>query len=361
MSDYEALRLDIALEAGVTYLNLLRAKSLSDVQRNNVALTRSNKELADVRRRIGAANPAEVFRWQSQLAADRKALVEADASVRVAEIAVNRILNRPLTERFSTEEVDLEQPWRVTGDPRIAGFIETPARFETFQDFMVFEGVADAPELKILRSQIEIQERLLLNSKRAFWAPLIAAEATVDEILSKSGAGAEAPLLPGGALFPTPDDSLWSVGLNATLPLFTGGARKADRLQAELELARFQLAFDSTAFRVEQRIRSGMELTRASRSGIGLSQEAADAASKNLDLVTEAYARGAVSIIDLLDAQNAALNAAELAANSVYDFLIDLLEVERAANRIELLGTPETAAAFFKRLEKYFRDRGISP
>ena len=104
-----------------------------------------------------------------------------------------------------------------------------------------------------------------------------------------------------------------------------------------------------------------MEFARASRSGIGLSQEAADAASKNLDLVTEAYARGAVSIIDLLDAQNAALNAAELAANSVYDFLIDLLEVERAANRIELLGSPETAAAFFKRLEKYFRDRGISP
>jgi outer membrane protein TolC/ABC-type uncharacterized transport system substrate-binding protein len=360
-SDYEALRLDIALEAGVTYLNLLRAKSLSDVQRNNVALTRSNKELADVRRRIGAANPAEVFRWQSQLAADRKALVEADASVRVAEIAVNRILNRPLTERFSTEEVDQEQPWRVTGDPRIAGFIETPARFETFQDFMVFEGVAAAPELKILRSQIEIQERLLLNSRRAYWAPLIAAEATVDEILSKSGAGAEVPILPGGALFPTPDDSLWSVGLNATLPLFTGGARKAGRLQAELELARFQFAFDSTAFRVEQRIRSGMELARASRSGIGLSQQAADAASKNLDLVTEAYARGAVSIIDLLDAQNAALNAAEQAANSVYDFLIDLLEVERAANRIELLGTPETAAAFFKRLEKYFLDRGITP
>ncbi len=361
LSDYEALRLDIALEAGTTYLNLLRAKSLAEVQRNNVALTRSNKDLADVRRRIGAANPAEVFRWQSQLAGDRKALVEADASVRVAEIAVNRILARPLNERFTTEEVDLEKPWRVTGDPRIAEFIETPARFQTLQDFMVFEGVADAPELKILRSQIEVQERILLNSKRAYWAPLIAAEATVDEILSKSGAGAEAPELPGGLLFPTPDDTLWSVGLNATLPLFTGGARKADRVQAELELARFQLAYKSTAFRVEQRIRSAMELARASRTGIGLSQQAADAARKNLDLVTESYGRGAVSIIDLLDAQNAALNAAEAAANSVYDFLIDLLEVERAANRIELLGTPETAAAFFKRLEKYFLDRGITP
>jgi len=359
--DYAALRLDIALDAGITYLNLLRAKSLLEVQRNNVALTRSNRELAEIRRRIGAGNPAEVFRWQSQLATDRKALVEAEASVQVAEIAVNRILDRPLDERFSTEDVDLEEPWRVTGDPRIAGFIETPARFQTFQDFMAAEGVADAPELKILRSQIDVQERLLLNSKRAYWTPLIAAEATLDEIVSKNGAGVEAPVLPGGVFLPTPNDTLWSVGLNATLPLFVGGARRADRLQAEQEISRLQLDFDSAAAKIEQRIRSAMELARASRSGIGLSREAAAAARRNLDLVTDAYARGAVSIIDLLDAQNATLNAEELAANSVYDFLIDLLEVERAANRIELLGSPETAAAFFQRLETYFRQRGISP
>ena len=104
-----------------------------------------------------------------------------------------------------------------------------------------------------------------------------------------------------------------------------------------------------------------MELARASRMGIGLAQEAAAAAGKNLALVTEAYARGAISIIDLLDAQNAALNAEELATNSVYDFLIDLLEVERAANRIEILGTPETAKAFFERLESYFHGHGIAP
>ena len=224
---------------------------------------------------------------------------------------------------------------------------------------MVEEGVADAPELKILKAQIEIQERLLRNAKRSYWAPLIAADADVDEILSKSGEGEAAPELPGGLLLPTPDDTLWSVGLSATLPLFQGGARKADRLQAEQEIERFEVTYDSTAFLVEQRIRSAMELARAARAGIGLSQEAAAAARRNLDLVTDAYARGAVSIIDLLDAQNAALNAEELAANSVYDFLVDLLEVERAANRIELLGTPETAAAFFKRLERYFQDRGI--
>jgi len=358
---FEALRLDIALEAGSTYLNLLRAKSLLQVQRNNVALTRSNLELAEIRRRIGAANPAEVFRWQSQLATDRKALVEAEADVKVAEVAVNRLLRHPLEEPFLTEDVDLMNPWRVTGDPRIASYIATPDRFRNFRDFMVLEGIAASPELNILAAAIEAQERLLTNAKRAFWTPLIAADASLDEFLSKSGEGSEAPVLPGGALFPTPDDTTWSIGLSASFPLFTGWARKANQIQAEEELALLRLDYDSTSDKIDQRIRSTMELARASRMGIGLAQEAAAAAGKNLELVTDAYGRGAVSIIDLLDAQNAALNAEELATNSVYDFLIDLLEVERAASRIEILGTPETAKAFFERLEGYFRGHGIAP
>ena len=357
----EALRLDIVLDAGTAYLNLLRAESLEHVQRNNVTLTRSNLELAEVRRSIGAANPAEVYRWESQIATDRKALVEAEASVQVARIAVNRLLNRPLEELFKTEEVDLEKPWRVTGDPRIPGYIETPAHFRAFRDFMVVEGIRDAPELKVLAAAIAAQERSLANAKRAFWAPLIAAEASVDEFLSKDGEGTDPPVLPGGGLFPTPDDTLWSVGLSASLPLFTGWARKADRIQAEQELARQRLDYDAAAQRIEQRIRSAMEVARASRTGIGLAREAADAAGKNLELVTDAYARGAVSIIDLLDAQNAALNAEELATNAAYDYLVDLLEVERAASSIELLGTPETSKAFFERLESYFRARGLSP
>jgi outer membrane protein TolC/ABC-type uncharacterized transport system substrate-binding protein len=359
--DFETLRLDIAVEAGVTYLNLLRAQSLEQVQRNNVALTRSNLELAEVRRSIGAANPAEVFRWESQIATDRKALVEAEASVQVAQIAVNRLLDRPLEERFQTEEVDLQKPWRVTGDPRIGGYIETPARFQAFQDFAVEEGIANAPELEVLAAALAARERSLTNAKRAYWAPLIAAQASLDEFLSKSGEGTEPPQLPGGGLFPTPDDTIWSVGLSASLPLFTGWARKADRIQAEEELARLQLDYEATAQRIEQRIRSGMEVARASLMGIGLAREAADAAAKNLKLVTDAYARGAVSIIDLLDAQNAGLNAEELATNAAYDYLVDLLEVERAIGSIELLGTPETSAAFFVRLEEFFRERGLSP
>ena len=96
-----------------------------------------------------------------------------------------------------------------------------------------------------------------------------------------------------------------------------------------------------------------MHVMGASYAGIKLSRDAADAASRNRELLTDAYSRGTVSILDLLDAQNAALVSEQRAANAVYDFLIDLIEAERAAGRFTLLMDAEEVAAFFGRLDAH--------
>jgi outer membrane protein TolC len=85
---------------------------------------------------------------------------------------------------------------------------------------------------------------------------------------------------------------------------------------------------------------------------------------KNLDLVTDSYAKGVVSIQDLLDAQNSALTADLNAANAVYDFLIDLVEVERAAGRLEWFKAEEDRDAWVRRIRDYFeavRASGVDP
>ena len=68
-----------------------------------------------------------------------------------------------------------------------------------------------------------------------------------------------------------------------------------------------------------------------SASSAGVS---ADAAAKTLELVQDSYGRGAASILDLLDAQNAALTAEFAAETSVYDFLDDWAEVRRSIGEL---------------------------
>jgi outer membrane protein TolC len=79
---------------------------------------------------------------------------------------------------------------------------------------------------------------------------------------------------------------------------------------------------------------------------------ARDAARRNLTLVTDAYVRGIKSIIDLIDAQNQALVANQQAANAVYDFLIDLMDVQRSAGSFFLFAPQEERDGWLERLER---------
>jgi outer membrane protein TolC len=183
--------------------------------------------------------------------------------------------------------------------------------------------------------------------------------------LTEDGAGADSPFSRLQGLIPVDipeaDDTSWNVGLRLFLPLFTGGSRWADMLQAERQLERLELERKALSARLEQRIRSTLQNSRGTHTGIRLSREGAQAAAKNLELVTDAYSRGVVSILDLLDAQNAALTAEQAAANAVFDFLLDLMDVQRAVGQFDFFLSAEDREQWFRRLEKFLQSASSTP
>ena len=114
----------------------------------------------------------------------------------------------------------------------------------------------------------------------------------------------------------------------------------------------------SVSERIEQRVRAALHVAGSSYASIGLAREGADAARNNLELVSDAYSQGLVSIIELIDAQNAALVADLGAATAVYDFLVDWVEVERAVGRFSLFMTADERSEFFVRLEAFVAASG---
>ena len=150
------------------------------------------------------------------------------------------------------------------------------------------------------------------------------------------------------------DRENWSVSVQAGLPLFTGGARKAEFQRATEELSALRLERELLVERIGVRILVAMFAAGSSYPAIELAQEGADAARKNLELVRDAYSQGLVSTIDLLDAQNSFLVAEASAANTVYDFLIDLMEIQRATNTFDFFRSEANREAWFQRLEEHF-------
>lgn len=350
----ETVKLDIALNAAVAYLNVLRAKTLERIQKENLKLTRANLDRAHARVSVGVANRSEIYRWESEIAGSRQDVLAAEARRWQAEKALNRLLHRPLEEHFATEEVNLKDPLFLVSDQRFLGYVNNPLKFRVFRDFYVKEGLAMAPEIRGFAAAIAAQKRILTSSKRAFWLPTLLVKSSVTELFDDGGEGT-LDQSPTGL-----DDTDWSVGVFANFPLVSGGGKFATNKRVREELSRFRLEKQATAERIEEEIRSALHQTGASYPSIRLSRQASDASDKNLELVTDSYVRGVVSIIDLLDAQNVALVAAERAGNAVFDFLVDWMIVQRAVGQFDFFLSAQQREDWFQKLDRYYEIAGVA-
>ena len=356
---YDMLYQDIALDVAVSYLSVLRTKSFERIQSDNLRLTRANLELAQAREAIGQAGPGEVFRWETALAQNRQSRIDAYARRRVAELALNQTLNRPLDEPFATADVAIDDPTLALNEEVFTTYMRDLGRFDVFQEFLVQEGLKNAPELKGLEATIAAQERNMESKRKASWAPTVALQGQVNSTLAEGGAGTDGGALSNSIALPERNNTHWNLGLSVSFPLFTGFARKAQRIQAADELAQLQVKRDLVRQRIEQNIRSQAIQAGASFASIAQAEVAAAAAQRTLDLVQTAYANGLVDILDLIDAQNTVLVTQELATNAAYDFLINVMETERAISEFGFFKTPDERVDFRQRLDAFFAASGV--
>ncbi len=347
--DRETVRLDVLYEASVAYLDVLRAKTIEQLYKDNLKLTKANLDRAGIRMSTGVAGPDEVYRWETKFATDRIDVLAKESITLDAMEALNRILNRPLQELFIAEETDLSDPLLIVGDKLFFQLMNNPRYLRAFRNFSVEEALSLRPELKFLDAAIAAKARQKTAAGREFWLPDFTVEGQVEQYLSEDGAGQR------GAAQDGLDDTDWQVGLYARLPLFEGGRKSAALNRTQEELARLKIDRQATAERVAQDMLRALNRTRSSYPGISLSREAADSANRNLTLITDSYVQGIKSIIDLLDAQNQSLAADQAAANAVYNFLIDLMGVQRAMGSFILFRPENERKAWLQRAEQFIQ------
>jgi outer membrane protein TolC len=351
---YRESLLDTLESAASDYLNLLRARSVEGVRRANVENTRTNLETSRIREAVGLTERSEYLRWVTQINIDRQNLLAAEANRRQAQTELARILHRPADQPFTTVETGLDEPMALVSNARAQAFIDTPASWAIFQEFAVADALAHSPELKRIDATILGQERAISSARRAFYLPELALQAGGSNAYERSGAGSQT-----GPLFP--DEEAWYVTLQATLPLFTGGARRAEYSRTRYELRQLEAQRLAVADAVEARARAALHRTAGSFPAIELSQLAAAAARENLIMVRDAYSKGAVSVTDLVDAQNASLSAELAAAEAKYTFLIDFVSVLRATGSFDMLLDPASSEAWFERVEAWFAEHRVRP
>ncbi len=349
---FDARELDLILDATTAYLQLLRARTQVSIQRDNVALSKSNLELARDRVAVGSASNADIYRWESNLATARSALLASLAVARRAEDALNRLLNQPPDTPLALAAPSRDAPFVMKAE-QFDGLITNARSLGWFVEWSVVGALEVSPELNQLDAQIAAVERDVVARKRAFRRPDVSVQAQYLDNLDASGLGSGSPV-----------DSIndWNVSLNVSIPLYVGNARRAQLTRSQLTRQQLEFTRSATAQRVEQNVRAAMHNAQSTYGNIALSEAAADAARKNLELVSDSYSQGAVNIVDLLDAQNQSLQADLSANNAVHDFLIDIMNFQRAAGQFDFLLSPQEqtrkATALLQFIQK--RQQGLT-
>ncbi len=332
LASLDEFRLDVVQAATTSYYTVLNARSQLAVQENNFRISRANLELAEDRVRIGTSTSADVYRWQAEVARAQISVLNARAALYQSWETLNRILHKPQGERLALREATFDEPF-VMSREEFDRLVQSPQDYAQYSRFHIGRALRQAPELDQLTAQIAAKRRELTSQRRAFWLPDVSVGGRYTSNLDQSGLGAG----------PQAGQDLndWSVGIQATLPLFSGGLKKANVSRASFELRQLESLRASTEERVEEAIRNQLHAAQAAYQQIDLAASAAEASSKNFSLVSDAYARGTVNIIDLLDAQDTSLAASAAAAESLYNFLITIVSMQRAIGGYDYLLSPE--------------------
>ncbi|MDJ0709015.1 MAG: TolC family protein [Woeseiaceae bacterium] len=340
------LRLDIVQLATSAYYAVLNARSQLGVQENNLVVTRRNLELAKDRVRLGSSSSADVYRWEAEEARAQISVLDARAAVDQAWNQLNRLLNLPLEQRLPLKEASPGEPFVISQD-EFDTMIASPADYAKFADFVVARGIGRAPEIAQIDAQLLAKERELTSRRRETWLPQFSVGGQLSSNLGQSGLGAGPPA--------GEDLEDWSIGVQATIPLFSGGSRRADISRAGLEVLQLRALRVSAVEKVEESIRLQLHAAYADYSRIDLSLAAAASARRNYELVEDAYARGVVTIIELLDAQDASLTADAAAADSQYRFLTTIMALQRATGGFDFLLSPSERDALAILVRDTFR------
>ncbi|MCP4757480.1 MAG: TolC family protein [Proteobacteria bacterium] len=342
----DRVALDLMLDAGVAYFNLLKAESLLKIRKDNLKLVEANLKIAKQREKAGYSSKSDVYRWESQYAMDMKNLIEARTRLRLARIQLNNLLHLSLDDSFDVKDVTLKDgSFAYMGHKSMVSNLDNPRSVMIMIRFLTERAVRNSPEIKQIDANTAALDRSLDSIRRQHYVPTVGLRAERQRIFSRGGEGQPV----------NPIDDQWNLGITLSLPLFKGGSVVHQQRQLQIDIEKLRLQRQSAVKNIETNVRRTILDLSAGAAKLHLSKRAAMFAGQSFRLIRDAYSKGMVTFVELSDAQTAALNANLTASNAVYDFFIYVLQSERAQGDFLIVKSEKEIAGFFEELNKYLK------
>jgi|GEM_PF-5756941 len=317
---FQEAKKELALQISQIYLNILKTKSILEIERENLALSNKNLELAKVRNEIGYSSRADLYRWRSEIARAKQEVIEATQSLKILQNSLKQLLESK--EEFDIENISLDNGSLISSNREFLEFLNRIDRFDSFIEFMKSVAIRESLTLKSFETLMLAKRREILSLNRAIYLPEVAFEFSDTYILDRAGEGSDVNY----------EKNRFNAGVNFSLDLNFG--KVEDIESAKLELLKLLKQKDSIESSLENQIATAIDSSAISYSSIKFSKEALDDSKKTFELFSDSYAKGQADITDLIDSQKNMLSNEIALIDATYSFIYDLKYIEFLTNTI---------------------------
>ena len=351
---------NLGLSLGNLYIDTLIFENMIKVQEEYVKETRENLAIARVREKAGKCGPEEALRWAGQVNEAEKKLLGMKAEYKNIMIAINKILVKDQTEKFTLKPLTATDPALYTSEIHVIDHVRTPEKLEKFTQMLVDEVKYRSPETVKLRAAIAMKKAEMANYAQKFILPNAklsveygsqfdrylpyegVANGSVTQASMYSGMGVPEALL---------DRTYGRVFVAAQWKPIEGGSKFAEIARCKAELNELKAYLDQVHIELEAHVREVINRAIAKYFIIEKSYKAMFAEAENYKVVKAKYLRGQAPITQLVDAQELYTKAKVEAMNSQNEFFKELIWVQRGIININWTKADDDAKDFIQKIK----------
>ena len=344
VEDLNTRKMDIGNQTARAYLNILESRHNFLLLLNNLMISRSNLEIAKMKKESGSVGENEIYRWQIEVAKAKKDVINSYSNMTQSVFKLLELIHVRTLVSYDLADVELETSGLLIADPEFSRILEDPIRLEKLSNFLVREGKDKSPVIRQYDFLIIAQERSARSANISRYIPNTTASGSYTNRLYQT--------MPSGWPYLPPDDT-WSIQAKVEIPLFTGLKNNATMQKARLILAQRRSERQSQLDKLESVIRSNLTTLMSDYLSHKQWLIAENAGNKNLEMVTNQYLLGKKSILDVLDAQQQYIISSLSRNSSYYALLKDYFALQESIGQFDYLISDAGKLDYLTRLKAF--------
>lgn len=295
-----ASRLDLVNNVNKAYYALLLAKASHEVVKQNYDNAVFNAEVYEKQFKAGTASEYDVLRSSVQVKNIEPELLQADIAIKQCQLQLKVLMG-------ISNEVEI-QPSIKLGDLR-RDMYSYPVNSDLSLD--------DNTSVRSLKIQTEMLSKNV-DLKKMAWVPTLGASFNLSWLSLSNGSPFK------GQQF----NPYSTVGLQLSVPIFSGGSKYYGLKQAQVQLKEMNLQREHLMNSLNMQVDLAIDNINREARQIATSEEGVKQAAKAHEIMQKSFEIGAASYLDLRDSELAD-TAAQLAyLQAIYNYLVSTSELD---------------------------------